>query len=122
MTRREKIEQIIIGSLLCEFGRHYPEVRGIITPDMMSDPRNAKALTIMERQHGEGIEPDIATVAPEMMEDAVFLVEATNDGDFETNKAYYNLLQDINGTQNYTMVEFGEYITQYIKLYEREKE
>ena len=122
MTRRERIEQVIVGSLLCEFGRHYPEVRGIVTPGMMADSRHARALAIMERLHTEGMAPTLPSVAAEMVEDTPFLADAAIEGDFETNKAYFNLLQDISGTQNYTTVEFGDYVTQFIKLHEREKE
>lgn len=122
MTRRQQIEQLIIGSLLCEFDRHYPEVSGVITPDMMLDKRNAKALAVMERQHKEGKTPDIATVGAEMIEHAAYLADTAIDGDFSTNKAVYNLIQDTNGTKQYTAVTFTDYINRYLELYEQEQQ
>ena len=121
MTRRQKIEQIVVGSLLCEWERHRHDA-GIITPDMMEDSRNAEALSTMMRQHGRGQTPTLSTVAREMRGHEAHLAAAAIDGDFETNRAVYNMLQELNGTDNYTAVTFEQYITRFIELYEQERQ
>ena len=120
MTRRQRIEQIIIGSLLTDFDTYQQDAIGIITPDMFDDEAYQRAFALMEEQHGGGQTPDLLTVCTRMMDDAYHLVEASIDGDFNTLKASYNIIQRVTGQGKLTNVTFEEYITKFMELYEQD--
>ena len=120
MTRRQQIEDIIIGTLVCNFTKYWNDVRFCITPDMMQDPLNARTLRRMGELDAMGITPTIKTLTGEDPDMDFHVAHVAIDGDFDSKRAEYHMIQHITGQREYTQVTFDQYVTRYIELHEQE--
>lgn len=55
MTKRQRLEKIIIGTLL-DYNTHYDVCRSSVTKDMFSDKVLERIYTIIQQMHNEGAE------------------------------------------------------------------
>lgn len=126
MNRRQFLEHIIIGSLLEPARNYYDDCRCSITAEMFSVALCRRIYTIIEQMRSEGCKDTdpcsiwqhygdkVADILGDMM-------EICNDYSFVHLKCQYNLRQDIieenYGIEvNYTDVEFGMYVNQFIQI------
>lgn len=116
MTRREQLENIIIGSLINDFNRYWPEVRDCVTEDMMGE-RNGRLYRRMTEISANGKTPtlEMLTDGDDWKDIALLAI----DNDFAAKKAEYNICQHLGGNPpRYTDVEFVDYVNAYL-TYER---
>ena len=125
MSTRQRIENIIIGTLL-DLCDHYDDCRGYITEDMFRDETNRRIYGLITKMKDEGYKhTDPASIFDRYGEAVLDIVarmcELCNDYSFECRKIRHNeriwLYNDMNGT-NYPIanVEFMDYIKSFINI------
>ena len=119
MSRAQQIENIIVGSLVCDFTEHWPAVRCCITEEMMQDEFNRKIFKRIKDLSSNKESINVTTVARGFsVEELSKLFTLTNDYDFNTKKWEYNEAAYLYGG-SYTTVSFDDYISTFIKNYGR---
>ena len=125
MSTRQRVENIIIGTLL-DLCDHYDDCRGYITEDMFMDETNRRIYGLITKMKDEGYKhTDPASIFDRYGEAVLDIVarmcELCNDYSFECRKIRHNeriwLYNDMNGT-NYPIanVEFMDYIKSFINI------
>lgn len=133
MTRREKLEKIILGTLLDSDSQknYFTECRCCITADMFSDEIGRRIYTIISDMNAKGMaETDPNTIFKTYGKDVVDILpdilDLVVDYSFVHLKMEYNerlfRCSCLTGLESdYTDVSFTDYINQFLKLYEAEK-
>lgn len=128
MTRKQEIENIIIGTLLnsCDVD-WFADCGYCVTTEMFADKRNAEIYaTICEyRKISDGeISPfEIYKFGNEKIKSlAAYMVELATDFDFFTKKVHYNesvwIARHIRGERySYTDIKFTDYVSKFIENY-----
>lgn len=131
MTRRQEIENIIIGTLLNTFDTDwFADCRYCITTDMFIDERNAKiysAICEYRKTNDKTITPyHLCYFDKNLLSLAVYMAELAGDYYFLVKKVNYNenvwLLREFKGERyKYTDVEFSDYVGKFVEMviYER---
>lgn len=125
MTRRQEIENIIIGTLLNTFDTDwFADCRYCITSDMFTDNRNAKVYsTIIEyRKVGDNaISPyHLCEFNKELYPLAAYMADLATNYYFLVKKVVYNenvwLARQIEGKRyRYTDVKFTDYVAKFLE-------
>lgn len=127
MTRRQEIENIIIGTILNNYsGEDYMnDCKCCITADMFADKRNekiyAKVFEMQKSGYNDITPYDIVAYNEEMIEYASYMCELASDWHFLYKKVLYNerqWLRSLSSDYNskYTYVQFTDYINKFIQL------
>ena len=128
MTRREEIENIIIGTLLCSdySVNYYESCRCCITPDMFSDDTNRRIYEIVVEMNANGIievSPyTIYTTYGDKVRDMICrMCELATDYSFLHMKTQYNEMMFVRWhllgiRPRYTDVKFDDYVNRFIQL------
>lgn len=125
MNQRQKLENIIIGTLL-DIADHYDECKSCITSDMFLDDRNRRIYEMVTEMRGEGLDHtdphSICKRYGEKVTDLIpYMCNVCADFSFEWQKVRYNervFLANIisGGCLQPTGVEFGDYVNQFLKI------
>lgn len=114
MSRKQEIENIIIGTLINGYDEYWDSVKYCITPNMISDDLNrrlfkemsAGSKNLVELSHGK------------TDEETLRIVDLAADCDFDWKKWLYNSRQHWFGNPpKYTDVTFDDYVSRFVKLY-----
>lgn len=126
MTRRQEIENIIIGTLLNTFDTDwFADCRYCITTDMFADERNAKiysAICEYRKTSNKIITPyHLCSFDKNLFSIATYMAELAGEYYFLAKKVNYNesvwLLRELNGERyRYTDVKFSDYIGKFIEM------
>lgn len=126
MTRREEIEDIIIGTLLNsnKENDYYEQVRYCVTADMFSNGKNRRIYEIIVKMRKDGLTDtcpsDIYAYNSSLSCGFVaYMCELATDYYFFTKKLKYNRWINLNDTsihKRYTNVSFDDYVSRLIKL------
>lgn len=122
MDRRQEIENIIIGTLLneCDNRTWYNDCKSCITPMMFQDKRNQEiyqTITTIKAKGQKDITPyDLILFSPKLQELAEYMCNLAIDFYFEIKKLRYNLTIKYAYRNDYTRVEFSDYVTKFIQL------
>lgn len=126
MTRRQEIENIIIGTLLNTFDTDwFADCRYCITTDMFADERNAKiysAICDYRKASDKVITPyHLYRFDKELLPLAGYMVELAGDYYFLAKKVDYNegvwLARQIDGKRyRYTDVRFSDYVGKFLEM------
>lgn len=112
MSRKERIERIVIGSLLANKRRYLPSVRSCVTEDMFSDIRRDLYRDIIG-----GRDLDLLCLKERYPNDINDIVGMIVDDDFDTNLWEYNLNQRLFSEKPmYSRVTFDDYVSRLIRL------
>lgn len=125
MNKRQRLEKIIIGTLL-DITDHYDDVRGYITEEMFSDStcRRIYGLITQMRYEGVGLtDPNsiFKRYGEGVMDIVPIMCELCTDYSFEYMKVRYNedrfIENEFLGTNHpVTNVEFIDYVREFINL------
>lgn len=133
MTRIEKLEKIILGTLLESDSQknYFTDCRCCITADMFSDEVGRRIYRIISDMNMKGItETDPCTIAQTYGEDIMdilpVMLDLVTDYSFIHLKMQHNerafLLYYYDGIKpEYTYVSFTDYVNAFLKHYEDEK-
>ena len=133
MTRREKLEKIIIGTLLESNSQknYFTDCRCCITADMFSVETGRRIYNIISDMNAKGIvETDPNTIfqtyGEVVMDILPDMLDLVTDYSFVHLKMQYNermfRSSCVTGLDpEYTDVSFTDYINQFLKVYETEK-
>lgn len=116
MSRRQQIEDIIVGSLIASFDDYWPEVRSCVTDDMISDPVNRDTVARMRKLHGEGKPVNLKTLTGNGTADTAYclrLAELADEHDFDWLLWRTNLIRRQTG-QPPCDPTFDQYVTALI--------
>lgn len=123
MTTRQRLENIIIGTLL-DIENHWDDVNGYVTEEMFSDDTNRQIFRLIVQMRNEGHrQTDPSSIFDRFGEQVVGMVsrmcELCNDFSFEAMKVRYNELRYVYdlryGTDHpATNIEFVEYVKHFI--------
>lgn len=126
MTRRQEIENIIIGTLLSTFDTDwFADCCYCITADMFVDERNAKiysAICEYRKTSDKIITPyHLCSFDKNILPLAGYMVELAVDYYFLANKVNYNervwLARQIEGKlYRYTDVKFSDYVGKFLEM------
>ena len=125
MTKRQRLEKIIIGTLL-DISNHYEDVRGYITEDMFSDSTCRRIYGMIVQMRNEGFaltDPNsiFQRYGEQVTDILTTMCELCTNYSFEYMKIRFNeeafLCNHLLGT-NYptTNVEFSVYVKEFINL------
>lgn len=131
MTRRQEIENIIIGTLLNTFDTDwFADCSYCITADMFTDERNARIYSsiIEYRKTGDkSITPyHLCEFDNDLLSIAVYMEELAGDYYFLAKKVDYNesvwLVRQIEGKRyRYTDVKFTDYVVKFLEMVIKER-
>ncbi|MBP5714369.1 MAG: hypothetical protein J6X07_06700 [Prevotella sp.] len=116
MSRRQQIEDIIIGSLIASFDDYWPEVRSCVTDDMISDPFNREIVARMRELNAEGKPVNLKTLTGNGTADTAYclrLAELADEHDFDWLLWKTNLTRRLSGQPACTTT-FDKYVTAFI--------
>lgn len=126
MTRRQEIENIIIGTLLSTFDTDwFADCCYCITSDMFKDVRNAKIYSAIVEYRKDGdksITPyHLCKFDNVLLSLAGHMTELTVDYYFLAKKVFYNesvwVLRQIEGKRyRYTDVKFTDYVAKFLEM------
>lgn len=126
MTRRQEIENIIIGTLLNTFDTDwFADCRYCITADMFSDEINAKiysAICEYRKTSNKIITPyHLCSFDKNLLSLAAYMAGLAVDYYFLVKKVNYNesvwLLREFNGERyRYTDVKFSDYVGKFLEM------
>lgn len=128
MTRREQIENIIVGTLLNsdEKENYFENVKSCVTSDMFSDKRNAEIFDMISEMNSKGLVrtwPDALfnysnhTLKTDMLSHMVDL--ATNWFFFVKKVEYNDMIwrtETTNPHKRYTHVTFDDYVSKFLQM------
>lgn len=133
MTRRQELENIIIGTVLesNEERNYYDDCGTIITADMFFDEKNRRVWKLIVDMNAKGLKEttpcDIFKEYGQAVADIVpWMCELVADYSFVYRKTKYNeisyLMNEFYGVETkYTDVRFEDYVKKFIKtVYEKE--
>lgn len=118
MTRRQHIENIIIGSLIASFDDYWPEVRSCITEDMLEDTLNRDTYRMMAALTSQRQEVNLLTLTDggnRPASECARLAELAADYDFDFLKWQENNRRWMAG-QPLCSPTFAQYVTKYLTL------
>lgn len=130
-SRRQQIEDIIIGTLLCDTrGRnHFPDCQCLITADMFQDERSRRVFSAIKKMREHNLSSttplDVCQQFPEMASLSSFMCDVAIENDFVDKKVLYNdniylfknfLAKENESVPPYTTVKFSDYVTALIKI------
>ena len=125
MSTRQRIENIIIGTLL-DLGDHYDDCRGYITDDMFRDETNRRIYGMIVKMKSEGCKhTDPCSIFDRFGEDVADIVarmcELCSEFSFECRKIRYNetvfISNSLKGTEYpVTNIEFIDYVRRFINI------
>lgn len=125
MTKRQRLEYIIIGTLL-DIENHYDDVRGYVTEEMFSDStcRRIYGLIVQMRDEGETLtDPNgiFQRYGESVMDIIPMMCQLCTDYSFEYMKVRYNedrfIANEVFSTNlPVTNVEFIDYVKEFINL------
>lgn len=131
MTTRQRLEHIIIGTLLDTSGQKYHDECMILSPDMFSDENDRRIYGYIMEMKDQGKQSDINTIFAEYGEQVMdilpYMVELVADYPFDIIKLRMNksvwLFNYENGTNfDYFIDTFADYLNVFFKLvYEHEE-
>lgn len=125
MTQRQRLENIIIGTML-DITDHYQECKSSITVDMFQDDRNRRIYEMITEMRSEGTtqtDPHsiLKRYGEQVLELLPYMCEVCTEYSFEWQKVKYNeriflsnLLTDDN--MQPTGVEFDDYVNRFLEL------
>lgn len=122
MDRRQEIENIIIGTLLneCDNRDWYKDCRYCLSLDMFKDERNRQIYSTIKEMKDKGLKDttpyDIVTFSKGLQNLAVYMCDLAFSFYFEIKKLNYNLIRMYLNRNDYTSVEFSDYVTKFIQL------
>ena len=124
MTKRQRLEKIIIGTLL-DFNNHYDVCRSSVTKDMFIDKVLERIYTLIQQMHSEGAEQtDPCSIferyGDEVADIAAEMCELCQEYSFEIMKVRHNerlwLAKQIFGVDNMQVdVSFEFYVSEFVK-------
>ena len=125
MTQRQRLENIIIGTLL-DIADHYDECKSCITADMFLDDRNRRIYEIVTEMRSEGTwQTDPHSIFQRYGEKVLdllpYMCEVCTEFSFEWKKTRFNedvYLKNIIYGDNLqpTGVEFIDYVSQFLNI------
>lgn len=125
MTRRQEIENIIIGTLLNTFDTDWlADCSYCITANMFTDERNARIYSAIceYRKAGENVITPyhLCKFNKDMTQFAVYMVELSLDYYFLVKKVCYNervwITRSISGVRcRYTDIKFSDYVAKFLE-------
>lgn len=131
MTRRQEIENIIIGTLLNTFGTDwFADCRYCITTDMFTDERNAKiysAVCEYRKTNDKTITPyHLCNFDKNLLSLAGYMAGLAGDYYFLVKKVNYNenvwMVREFDGKRcRYTEVKFSDYVGKFLDIIIRER-
>lgn len=126
MTRRQEIENIIIGTLLNTFDTDwFADCSYCITADMFTDERNARIYSAIRgyRKTGDkAITPyHLCLFDDKMLSLAVYMEDLATDFYFLVKKVNYNervwIAREFEGKRcRYTDVKFSDYVGKFLEM------
>lgn len=126
MTRRQEIENIIIGTLLNTFDTDwFADCSYCITADMFTDGRNARIYSAIREYRKAGdkaITPyHLCEFDNEMLSLAVYMEDLATDFYFLVKKVNYNervwIAREFEGKRcRYTDVKFSDYVGKFLEM------
>lgn len=127
MSRREQIENIIIGTLLNSDNQnnYYENVKFCVTADMFTDDRRKEIFNIVAEMNVKGLTrtwPDAIFDFQEhktSKELLAYMVELATDWFFYAKKVEYNeriFWTDSSPHKHFTNVTFDDYVSRFIKI------
>ena len=133
VTRRQQIENIIIGTLLESDGKtnYFDDCRSMLGVDMFRDETNRRIYGLISEMNAKGVSDtrpysifgqygeSVADIVPRMC-------ELMAEWSFIHKKVQHNegryLYSLVSGAKvSYTTVQFGDYVGQFIKINEDDK-
>lgn len=133
MSRRQELENIIIGTLLESTMEesYYYDVKSCITEDMIQDGMNKRIFRMVSEMNAKGKKETTPTAILEEYGEAVMdilpdIVDKAVDNSFVWLKCKHNEEQYLSSLETgykpkYTYVEFSDYVGAFIKLYNEEE-
>lgn len=118
MTRRQHIENIIIGTLIAAFDEHWSDVRSCITPDMIEDEFNRDIFRRMKELHAQRQQVNLVTLSEggtRTKEECSRLAQLADEYDFNFLKWRENNRRWMSG-QPLCNPTFEQYVTRYITI------
>ena len=125
MNQRQRLENIIIGTLL-DVADHYDDCQSCITAEIFLDDRNRRIYEMVTEMRSEGmVKTDPHSIFQrygEKVADLIpYMCEVCTEFSFEWQKAKYNervYLTNFKEGLNIqpTGVEFGDYVNQFLKI------
>ena len=125
MTQRQRLENIIIGTML-DIADHYDECKSCITADMFLDDRNRRIYEMVTEMRSEGTgQTDPHGIFQRYGENALdllpYMCEVCTEFSFEWKKTRFNedvYLKNIIYGENSqpTGVEFTDYVNQFLNI------
>ena len=134
MTRRQELENIIIGTLLesNEERNFFDDCKFLVSKEMFQDDDNRRIFSIIQEMNSRGtVTTDPCTIFKEygdsVMDLSCRMIDLCTDYSFIHKKTQYNERRFIascaTGVEyNGTDVEFGDYVMEFVKIVTKDEE